>query len=1365
LPSGAFTRYALTFSSADYSHEDLTLNDDEGSVDLEPGSWIISVTAYSGPEGDIPSGTGSAEVTVNASVSTPVSIAITPMAGTVQGNLTYTLTYPAGDYSVQTLTITNAAGTTIGAPHILEASGTQGTIALNPGSYFAHFVLEKSDTRTRAGWTTAVHIYPGKDTPAERDFTAGDFEALVPISGTASLNINLPEGVAVTAGSKKVLAYEDNACTTPVSGAEGLIGDEGGYLLFVPASYSAVYLRPQFMAGAWPVTVTGAAAQVSIPENVTAGITGQNLSATFYSVTIPSLTGGSISAPPAALADSTVTITVNTSPGYEFNDDCLSWSGGTLTLTPAEETSPPEYTFTMPEGNVSAADAFEALTVLTALSVTGGTLSPAFSPEITDYTVTTLGAITLNATGAAGTTVTYRKDSDTYGNTVTYDYTVNGVEKEIYTVNVKVTGADSSERVYTLKVREYQLRDTGPAGGLIFYIDEADDFPWTYLECAPGDTGNAQWGAYGTLVGTDTAIGTGQANTVEIITTLAGLAQTGRAAQLCDSYSIGEYSDWFLPSTDELALMYSNLTAQSMGSFGIDYYWSSSETGSGDAWVQRFSDGFQANSAKSGTASVRAVRAFPLAPVNLTGLTVTGGDLSPAFSQAVTDYTVTASGSITVTGTGATGTTVTYRKGSGSYGSTVTYNYVVNDGEPEIYTINIKASSVGRPETVYTLKVREYQLRDTGPAGGLIFYIDEADDFPWTYLECAPADAGNAGWGSFTYFEGTGTAIGTGQTNTNAIITALSGLGETGKAAQFSVDYSVNEYDDWFLPSKDELNLMYNNLAKQGMGGFSTSWYWSSSEHSASYAWSQIFSDDYQDYWAKSNTYSVRPVRAFPLAPVNLTGLTVTGGDLSPTFDPAVANYNITASGSITISGTSAAGTTVTYRKNTGSYGGVNTFDFATGEYDYTVTVKVSAADGRAEYYTVKIYRYAVGDTGPAGGWIFYIDEADDFPWTYLECAPADLGLAEWGAYGTTIGGTDTAIGTGQTNTTAIIDKLGELEESGKAAQLCDSYSVNGYSDWFLPSKDELNLMYTNLHAHGTGGFNTEYYWSSSEYSSNLAWIQRFSIGNQSYPGKYNINSVRAVRAFPLPPVNLSALTVTGGALSPVFDPDVTNYSITATGSITVTGIPVAGTTVTYQKNSGVSGNDNIFNFGTDEYDYTVTVKAVKVDGSTKDYTIKVYRYAVGDTGPAGGWIFYIDEADEFPWTYLECAPANLGSAQWGGHGTLVEGTSEAIGTGQANTAAILAKLNGLGESNRAAQLCDSYSVNGYSDWFLPSKDELDLMYTNLAAQDTGGFNASIYWSSSENGSASAWFQSFSDGSQLGNNKFNAVLVRAVRAF
>ncbi|MCF8303197.1 MAG: DUF1566 domain-containing protein [Bacteroidales bacterium] len=173
--------------------------------------------------------------------------------------------------------------------------------------------------------------------------------------------------------------------------------------------------------------------------------------------------------------------------------------------------------------------------------------------------------------------------------------------------------------------------------------------------------------------------------------------------------------------------------------------------------------------------------------------------------------------------------------------------------------------------------------------------------------------------------------------------------------------------------------------------------------------------------------------------------------------------------------------------------------------------------------YTYRVYAYLEGyksakmeksiyipDIGEvyAGGIVFYLDGQGGG----LVCAESDQHTdAEWGCWGTAIGGTGTGIGDGAANTAAIV---AGCSESGIAARICDELELNGYSDWFLPSIDELNLMYENLHQAGMGGFADNVYWSSSEYSSSIAWGQSFSDGGQYNYGKDYYIRVRAVRAF-----------------------------------------------------------------------------------------------------------------------------------------------------------------------------------------------------------------------------------------------------------
>ncbi len=157
--------------------------------------------------------------------------------------------------------------------------------------------------------------------------------------------------------------------------------------------------------------------------------------------------------------------------------------------------------------------------------------------------------------------------------------------------------------------------------------------------------------------------------------------------------------------------------------------------------------------------------------------------------------------------------------------------------------------------------------------------------------------------------------------------------------------------------------------------------------------------------------------------------------------------------------------------------------------------------------------QYSIGENGPAGGIIFFLEEDGRHG---FEAAPTDQGTSSLGqgcGSGTNmLLGLSSDIGTGSSNTQKI---LTNCSTAGTAAAIAKAYSLNGYQDWYLPSKDELNELYKNKDI--LGNFANEYYWSSSERSSFEGWLQNFTTGVQAYTYKsFNgINyPVRVIRDF-----------------------------------------------------------------------------------------------------------------------------------------------------------------------------------------------------------------------------------------------------------
>ncbi len=215
-------------------------------------------------------------------------------------------------------------------------------------------------------------------------------------------------------------------------------------------------------------------------------------------------------------------------------------------------------------------------------------------------------------------------------------------------------------------------------------------------------------------------------------------------------------------------------------------------------------------------------------------------------------------------------------------------------------TIAITELSVCDGNDAGTVADEKCKIGMTGPGGGLIFFVDYNDQFAgFNYLEAAPTDGvfaasaatgvwattiaacgadGNASCQANSIYTETGVALATikglhrglfgGQAATDAIIAKHSGVAPDLFAAGVADSYTAPSFNgvtksDYYLPTKDEIDLMQKNLNNVGVGGFVDNSYWSSSEYAAGIAWYQLFIDGTQNASNKNNTYYVRPVRAF----------------------------------------------------------------------------------------------------------------------------------------------------------------------------------------------------------------------------------------------------------------------------------------------------------------------------------------------------------------------------------------------------------------------------------------------------------------------------------------------------------------------
>ena len=403
-----------------------------------------------------------------------------------------------------------------------------------------------------------------------------------------------------------------------------------------------------------------------------------------------------------------------------------------------------------------------------------------------------------------------------------------------------------------------------------------------------------------------------------------------------------------------------------------------------------------------------------------------------------------------------------------------------------------------------------------------------------------------------------------------------------------------------------------------------------------------------------------------------------------------------------------------------------------------------------------------VGSVGPMGGIVFY--DAGSMQWwgRYLEVMAKPVAAnAPWGLvnsiYTDGEGGLSIAqqrarakqIGMGSFNTQKIVANSGTTETVASAIW-------NGTGGvWHLPSKNELDTLYNSWKINGLkGNWGAAPAWTSTEASDGFAWYQLFQDGTQFTDANGIIPGKTSNKTDPKSPVHVGS-----GFKSMKFQALAIRAFPPSTGVIPMSvAVPFA----------------------------PLPNAACSAGGST---TV----CKVGDIGPGGGIVFY-DAGSDQPWgRYLEVAPVACEAQKipWRIGKKMVY---MAMNGQSAANLRLLAKRVGMGEINTgiltqtfgangpyAAKFAEDLVCGGRDDWFLPSKDELDLVYNNIAqnrvgGQDTplGSFNKGYYWTSTDYNNATAWTQYFMDGQQFdrvqtlfGNLKppANPFRVRPIRAF
>ena len=176
---------------------------------------------------------------------------------------------------------------------------------------------------------------------------------------------------------------------------------------------------------------------------------------------------------------------------------------------------------------------------------------------------------------------------------------------------------------------------------------------------------------------------------------------------------------------------------------------------------------------------------------------------------------------------------------------------------------------------------------------------------------------------------------------------------------------------------------------------------------------------------------------------------------------------------------------------------------------------------------------YNIGDVGPGGGLVFLISGGLTYEMARKDWGANETTGIQWCSDSTNSVATGTAVGTGSANTTAMLTSASPFVAcTSSAPNAVRTYAGGGFTDWFLPSKDELNAMCNysrnpttpptgvctgsqdGTFSTGTYGFDSDFYWSSSQYFASFASAQFFGNGVPTAGYKYSANRVRPVRAF-----------------------------------------------------------------------------------------------------------------------------------------------------------------------------------------------------------------------------------------------------------